>query len=69
MLSHAMCCATLCCAVLCCAVSGQVHELVGCVVEHRGTDEDDMSGVDKVIQRLFSLIIMRMEGLEPDMEL
>jgi len=51
------------------AVSSKVHELVGGVVEHRGTDDQDLSDNTKLLQRLYGLNIMRLEGLEPDVQL
>lgn len=51
------------------AVSGQVHQLVGGVVEHRGIDDTDLSDEQKLLQRLYGLNIMRMEGLDPDVNL
>ena len=53
----------------CAAVSSKVHELVGGVVEHRGVDETDLPDDTKLLQRLYSLNIMRLEGLEPDVNL
>jgi len=50
-------------------VSSKVHELVGGVVEHRGTDDQDLSDDTKLLQRLYGLNIMRLEGLELDVQL
>jgi len=50
-------------------VSSKVHELVGGVVEHRGADDQDLSDDTKLLQRLYGLNIMRLEGLEPDVQL
>jgi hypothetical protein len=47
-------------------VSRQVHELLGGVVEHRGTDAYDLSDDIKLLQRLYALNILRLEGQEPD---
>jgi hypothetical protein len=47
-------------------VSGQVHELLGGVVEHSGTDAHDLSDDTKLLQRLYALNILRLEGQEPD---
>lgn len=55
--------------MLCPAVSTQVHDLVGGVVEHLSTDEDDLSESQKLLQRVYSMSIMRLEGHEPDLEL
>jgi hypothetical protein len=51
------------------AVSSQVHALLGGVVEHRGIDHTDLPDDTKLLQRLYSLNVMRLEGLEPQLEL
>ena len=38
-------------------------------MEHRGVDETDLPDSTKLLQRLYSLNIMRLEGLEPDVNL
>jgi hypothetical protein len=43
-----------------------VHELLGGVVEHRSTDAHDLSDDTKLLQRLYALNILRLEGQEPD---
>lgn len=59
-------------AFSCCppaAVSSCVHELLGGVVEHRGTDAQDLADDTKLLQRLYALNIMRLEGHTPDVAL
>jgi hypothetical protein len=51
------------------AVSSQVHALMGGVVEHRGTDAYDLSDDTKLLQRLYALNVVRLEGQEPDVTL
>jgi hypothetical protein len=55
----------VCCA---CAVSTAVHDQLGGVVEHRGIDSTDLPDESKLLQRLYSLNVMRLEGHEPDTE-
>jgi hypothetical protein len=43
-----------------------VHALLGGVVEHRGIDHTDLPDDTKLLQRLYSLNVMRLEGCEPD---
>lgn len=50
-------------------VSGLVHELVGGVVEHRSTDSTDLPADVQLLQCLYSINILRLEGLEPDINL
>jgi hypothetical protein len=38
-------------------------------VEHRSTDEDDLSDSQKLLQRVYSMNILRLEGKEPDLQL
>jgi len=38
-------------------------------VEHRGVDDTDLSDEQKLLQRLYGLNIMRLEGLDPDVNL
>jgi hypothetical protein len=58
------------CRVSCaCAVSTAVHDQLGGVVEHRGVDSTDLSDESKMLQRLYALTVMRLEGHEPDLEL
>jgi hypothetical protein len=51
------------------AVSSCVHGLLGGVVEHRGTDAWDLADDSKLLQRLYALNILRLEGHDPDVEL
>lgn len=48
------------------AVSQQVHELLGGVVEHCQMVEPER---DKLLQRLYALNIMLLEGMVPDVNL
>lgn len=50
-------------------MSYQVHELLGGVVEYCEDDESDTSPGDKLLQRLYALNIMLLEGLVPDVNL
>lgn len=47
-------------------VSRCVHDLVGGVVRHVGTDEDDLDDNAKRMQRLYAMNIMAREGCQPD---
>lgn len=51
------------------AVANQVHELIGGPVEHCGNDDRDLHDDTKVLQRLYSMNVMRLHGLEPVVEL
>jgi hypothetical protein len=51
------------------AVCTQVHALLGGVVHHRGIDHTDLPDDTKLLQRLYSLNVMRLEGREPDVQL
>jgi hypothetical protein len=51
------------------AVSSCVHALLGGVVDHRGTDAWDLADDTKLLQRLYALNVMRLEGHEPDVVL
>jgi small ubiquitin-related modifier len=46
-----------------------VHALLGGVVEHRGIDHTDLPDDTKLLQRLYSLNVMRLEGHQPDVQL
>ena len=39
---------------------------MGGVVEHRSTDAHDLSDGTKLLQRLYALNVLRLEGQEPD---
>jgi hypothetical protein len=51
------------------AVSSCVHGLLGGVVDHRGTDAWDLADDTKLLQRLYALNVLRLEGHEPDVQL
>lgn len=51
------------------AVSTAVHDMLGGVVEHRGTDSTDLPDESKLLQRLYALNVMRLEGQSPDVQL
>jgi hypothetical protein len=51
------------------AVSSCVHDLLGGVVVHRGTDAWDLADDTKLLQRLYALNVLRLEGHEPDVAL
>ena len=51
------------------AVSSCVHALLGGVVDHRGTDAWDLADDTKLLQRLYALNVLRLEGHDPDAEL
>lgn len=59
------CCTSACAA----AVSSKVYDLLGGVVEHCGNDDIDLPDETKLLQRLSSLNVMRLEGAEPDVQL
>jgi hypothetical protein len=46
-----------------------VHALLGGVVDHRGTDAWDLADDTKLLQRLYALNVLRLEGHEPDVQL
>jgi hypothetical protein len=50
-------------------VSSKVYDLLGGVVEHCGNDDIDLPDETKLLQRLSSLNVMRLEGAEPDVQL
>ena len=49
-------------------VAQTVHELVGGEVEHRSTDEHDLSDKDKLSRRLMALNLLKLEGWTPTLE-
>lgn len=51
------------------AVSTLVHAQLGGVVEHRGFDSTDLSDGQKLLQRLYALNIMKLEGRLRDTDL
>jgi hypothetical protein len=51
------------------AVSSCVHALLGGVVDHRGTDAWDLADDTKLLQRLYALNVLRLEGHSPNVEL
>jgi hypothetical protein len=51
------------------AVSSCVHGLLGGVVDHRGTDAWDLADDTNLLQRLYALNVLRLEGHEPDAQL
>jgi hypothetical protein len=51
------------------AVSTVVHDQLGGVVAHRGIDSTDLSDEVKLLQRLYALNILRLEGTAPDVAL
>jgi hypothetical protein len=52
-----------------CAVSTVVHDQLGGVVAHRGIDSTDLNDESKLLQRLYALNILRLEGTEPQVAL
>ena len=50
-------------------VSSCVHDLLGGVVEHRGIDSTDLDDATKLLQRLYALNILLLEGHNPDVAL
>lgn len=50
-------------------ISSRVHELVGGVVRHVGTDDDDLEVNAKRVQRLYAMNMMAREGCQPDVRL
>lgn len=50
-------------------ISTKVHKLVGGVVRHVATDEDDLCDSDKMMQRLYSMNVMASLGWKPAVEL
>lgn len=51
------------------AVSTAVHDTLGGVVEHRGTDATDLSEQAKLLQRLYALNVVQFEGHYPNLSL
>ena len=51
------------------AVSSCVHALLGGGVDHRGTDAWDLADDAKLLQRLYALNVLRLEGHDPDVAL
>jgi hypothetical protein len=49
-------------------VARAVHEVVGGEVEHRSTDEHDLSDGQKRSRRLLALNLLRLEGWTPTLE-
>lgn len=47
-------------------MSSQVYEQLGGVVEHRGSDAWELPDDTKLLQRLYALNILRLEGHQPD---
>lgn len=54
----------------CCVlqVSTAVHELVGGVVDHVPTEEQDLSETAVMLQKLYSMNLIAYEGSDPNME-
>ena len=47
-------------------MSSLVYEQLGGVVAHRGTDAWELADDTKLLQRLYALNILRLEGHQPD---
>lgn len=50
-------------------ISSEVYKLVGGIVRHAGTDQDDLDDNAKKMRRLYALNIVALEGFRPDVRL
>lgn len=66
MLHTPTCCPTATAAAV---VANKVYELIGGPVEHCGNDDRDLPDDIKLLQRLYSMNVMTLEGYEPDVTL